>query len=101
MGSKAQPGRFDCYANALPEEPMFILLARDPDFYRLVNEWANHRERDIMIGDRPASDSALVSEARICAAQGANWRRLNNGAWRSSPVPPSEGQLAKDTESGI
>lgn len=23
MGSKTNPGQFDCYANALPDEPMF------------------------------------------------------------------------------
>ena len=26
---KENPGRFDCYANALPDEPMFVLLARE------------------------------------------------------------------------
>lgn len=30
MGTKSNPTQFDCYANALPDEPMFILLARDP-----------------------------------------------------------------------
>ena len=84
MGTKNKPGEFDCYANALPDEPMFILLARDPDFSRLVNEWADRRENDITCGDRPKSDSRLVSEARMCAAQGANWRRTNFGAWRAS-----------------
>ena len=82
MGTKIEPGKYDCYANALPDEPMFVLLARDPDFHRLVNEWANRRQNDISCGDRPASDSSLVNEARICAAQGANWRRNNLGAWR-------------------
>ncbi|MDE2031366.1 MAG: hypothetical protein KGI58_03875 [Patescibacteria group bacterium] len=84
MGTKNQPGKFDCYSKALPDEPMFILLARDPDFYRLVNEWANKRELDISCGERPASDGPLVREVRICAAQAANWRRQNLGAWRDN-----------------
>lgn len=29
MGTKNNPGEFDCYANAAPDEPMFILLGRD------------------------------------------------------------------------
>lgn len=29
MGTKNNPGAFDCYANAEPDEPMFVLLARD------------------------------------------------------------------------
>ena len=29
MGTKNNPGQFDCYRNAEPDEPMFVLLARD------------------------------------------------------------------------
>lgn len=29
MGTKNNPGAFDCYANAEPDEPMFVLLGRD------------------------------------------------------------------------
>lgn len=89
MGSKNNPGKFDCYANALPDEPMFVLLARDPDFHRLVNEWADRRERDVTCGDRPKEDMALVAEARMCAALGANWRRNNLGVWRRPQVNAS------------
>jgi len=28
MATKKNPGEFDCYANAGPDEPMFVLLAR-------------------------------------------------------------------------
>lgn len=84
MGTKNEPGQFDCYANALPDEPMFVLLARDPDFARLVNEWADRRERDISCGDRPQTDWALVSEARICALKALHWRRNNLGKWRKA-----------------
>lgn len=44
MGSKNNPGKFDCYANAEPDEPMFILLGRDPVAWLLVDLWAATRE---------------------------------------------------------
>lgn len=82
MGTKENPGKFDCYKNALPDEPMFVLLARDPDFNRLVCEWANKRESDIRCGERPQSDYAIVNEAYNCASEGEKWRQENNGKWR-------------------
>ncbi|HAW11807.1 MAG TPA: aspartate decarboxylase, partial [Chloroflexi bacterium] len=30
MGTKNNPGKFDCYDDAHPDEPMFVLLGRDP-----------------------------------------------------------------------
>jgi hypothetical protein len=53
MGTKLDPGKFECHTNALPDEPMFVLLARDPDFQRLVEEWAYGRQRAINCGERP------------------------------------------------
>lgn len=84
MGTKNNPGSFDCYGNALPDEPMFILLARDTDFERRVAEWARNRQFAIACGERPESDQAMVDEAYNCARAGAKWRRENNGKWRKS-----------------
>ena len=39
MATKNNPGQFDCYENAAPDEPMFILLARDPVAPALVEAW--------------------------------------------------------------
>ena len=83
MGTKVKPGKFDCYNKALPTEPVFVLLGRDPNFYQSVNDWADRREMDIMCGERPLSDLDMVNEARRCAAEGAEWRRLHMGEWRS------------------
>lgn len=83
MGTKENPAKFDCYGNALPDEPMFILLGRDPAFYELVTAWADKRERDVRCGARPMSDMAMVHEARDCAFAGAEWRRANPGKWRN------------------
>lgn len=82
MGSKTNPGNFDCYANALSDEPMFILLARDPTAPAIVREWAELREAAIETGNRPRSDMAMVVEARDCALQMETWRREHNGEWR-------------------
>lgn len=82
MGSKNEPGKFDCYANALPDEPMFILLARDPDAPFHVFEWALRREHAINAGERPESDRAMVAEAKECAEKMRQWRRENDGKWR-------------------
>lgn len=82
MGTKLKPGQFDCYENALPDEPMFHLLARDPDFARLVRLWADRREADCICGERPIDDLKMVNEARDCATEGETWRRQNFGRWR-------------------
>lgn len=77
MGSKLNPGDFDCYANAEPDEPMFILLARDRSAPSIVEAWADARERDILAGIKPRSDMPMVVEARECAAKMTAWRHIN------------------------
>lgn len=62
MATKNQPGDYDCYANALPDEPMFILLGRDRNAPSLVEAWADVRER-------AHEDPVQVAEARACAQQ--------------------------------
>jgi hypothetical protein len=60
MGTKNNPGRFDCYANAAPDEPMFILLGRDKHAPTLVRLWAILRAAE-------GEDEAKVAEAHACA----------------------------------
>lgn len=60
MGTKNNPGAFDCYENAAPDEPMFILLGRDPMSPTLVEAWAEARES-------AGEDKEKVKEARDCA----------------------------------
>lgn len=87
MGTKNNPGKFDCYAAALPDEPLFVLLARDPQFYELVCKWGNRRYLAIQCGDRPPADMAMVQEANDVAIEGAHWRKENNGLWRMQAEP--------------
>lgn len=82
MGTKDNPGKFNCYEKALPDEPMFTLLARDPCFFEHVNKWANDRLQAIRCGERPESDMEIVEEAWKIAVQGEKWRKDAKGKWR-------------------
>jgi len=55
MGTKNNPGNYDCYENAEPDEPMFVLLARDPLAPFLVRLWVEHH-RDRRIREWDAKD---------------------------------------------
>lgn len=68
MGTKNAPGIYDCHAKAEPDEPMFILLARDAGAPALVEAWAIARE---LRGEDPAK----VQEARDCADAMRAWRK--------------------------
>jgi hypothetical protein len=66
MGTKNNPGKFDCYSAAHPDEPMFVLLGRDPSAWLLVALWAEIRA---VMGEDPDK----VQEARQCANALARW----------------------------
>jgi hypothetical protein len=68
MSTKANPGKYNCYEAAAPDEPMFVLLGRDPMAGALVRLWALMREE--------AGESAdKVAEAISCAEQLDAWVR--------------------------
>lgn len=67
MGTKNNPGEFDCYENAEPDEPMFVLLGRDRHAPGLVAAWAGMREAE-------GEDKAKVDEAFRCAEAMTAWR---------------------------
>lgn len=97
MGSKTNPGKFDCYAAALPDEPMFVLLGRDPLAPFLVSIWAAVRMADwekagvvldAMIGRAGgqfglAPDIDKGVEAMDCSVDMFGWRAAHEGAWRA------------------
>lgn len=90
MGTKQIPGQFDCYANALDDEPMFVLLARDELAPGAVRDWAErykstkelanakHVEKNYKIetiGGRLTVDQyAKYCEALDCADAMTAWR---------------------------
>lgn len=71
MGTKSNPGSFDCYANAEPDEPMFVLLGRDKHAPTLVWLWSVLRELD-------GEEADKVHEARNCAAQMLQWAHAHD-----------------------
>ena len=71
MGTKNNPGMFDCYQAADPDEPMFVLLGRDRHAPTLVWLWATLRELD-------GENEAKVAEARTCSAEMLKWAADRN-----------------------
>jgi hypothetical protein len=97
MGTKNNPGKFDCYKNAYPNEPMFILLGRDVCAGDLVRKWADDRERAINNGEKPVTDLPMVWEARECARSMDRYaldrgRALRRGdEWNDNDFIPPKG----------
>ncbi len=98
MGTKQHPGAYDCYAAALPDEPMFVLLARDRAAPDLVESWAHERAGMIAEGTAPPGDVHMVLEAMECAAKMRRWREKNDGKWRGSNPPFPKGYGPDETE---
>jgi hypothetical protein len=69
MGTRNNPGLYDCYKNAQPDEPMFVLLGRDPYAAQLVRLWADARQTE---GQDPPHQWI---EARACADAMEAWCR--------------------------
>lgn len=67
MGTKRNPGRFDCYANAEPDEPIFVLLGRDAAAGATVREWIANR-RLLYPKDADTQELAKWDEAEQCVA---------------------------------
>lgn len=68
MGTKNNPGKFDCYEAAEPDEPMFVLLARDMEAPLLVRIWSIFKTFQ---GEK----SDKVQEAIACADAMEEWRK--------------------------
>ena len=83
MGTKANPGKFNCYAKAADDEPIFVLRASDPLAPDVVGYWADryHLQKEIgnSVGNGPevltASQHAKYAEARACAIAMKEWRK--------------------------
>lgn len=75
MGTKNNPGEFDCYAAAHPGEPMFVLLARDKHAAALVNLWAAMKRLEFAQASPDTLDQVRrkVHEAERCANTMVEW----------------------------
>lgn len=87
METKAHPSLTGCLANALPDEPMFILLARDPDAGPTIQFWAERRARRQV--ENPTIELAGDAEKIVSAVEDIDtfraWRAANEGRWRGHP----------------
>ena len=80
MGTKNEGDT--CYTAALPDEPMFVLLGRDPQAPQIVRDWAAQRLALVYGGQRPASDIPKVREAQQLADRMVQWRKNADESWR-------------------
>lgn len=51
MSTKSEPGPFDAFDKARDNEPLFVLLGRDPDAPATVSFWVDQRRRRILATD--------------------------------------------------
>lgn len=77
MGTRQNPGKYDCLSKAKPDEPIFVILGRDRHGAAVVREWARLRELAIAMDIAPQSDAAMVREARQLADKMEAWREKN------------------------
>ena len=69
MSSKATDGPDSCYNRALNDEPMFVLLGRDPTAPFVVLFWCKLRT----LLDPEGKDAAQIAEAHACTTALRDW----------------------------
>lgn len=74
MGTKNNPGKFDCYEKLDGDEPYFILRANDRQAPALVRAWAKERER-VAANSDDLEDLEKAVEATILSYQMEFWRK--------------------------
>ena len=70
MGTKNNPGQFDCYDDIDPDEPFFVLRAKDPLAAMIVRWWAG-------VADKTGVSEEKVREALSCSYNMWEWRMKN------------------------
>jgi hypothetical protein len=80
MSTKEDPGKWDCYANLLPNEPYYLLMGRSRLAPLLVRMELMTRRWEITLGLRPntAEEHAQIAEGFRCLSEmeifGREWR---------------------------
>lgn len=87
METREKLSRTGCLAYALPHEPMFILLARDPDAPDTIQFWAERRARRQVL--EPTIELVGDSDKIVGAVDDVEafkrWRIEHEGEWRGQP----------------
>lgn len=63
MGTKSNPGEYECYAKAGPDEPIFTLRAKDVSAPYLVEIWVAVRRGQFAQARRRLS--AMIADQRV------------------------------------
>lgn len=90
METKAHPNPNGCLARALPDEPFFVLLARDQTAPATIRWWSDARAQLGVEGERK-QDAEQLSEALDTAVAMELWRLQNDGTWREEIDDRTEG----------
>lgn len=72
MGTKNNPGNINCYARALPDEHVFVLLGRDPATPSTIRFWMGERAR--LGKNKDPDDLHKLGEAGMVADAAEKWR---------------------------
>lgn len=75
MSTKNNPGAWRCYESALPDEPFFTILARDPAGPATLRFWAGQRILAGKLGN-PEDEDRIIN-ARQEADEMEAWREAN------------------------
>ena len=83
MGTKNNPGEYDCAGKAFDDEPTFTLRAKDPMAAELVRNWVQNRRYHFFCHIVPLSgaaaerEKAKLAEALNLAEAMDQWRAAN------------------------
>lgn len=84
MSTKNNPGAFRCYEAALPDEPFFTILARDPAGPATLRFWAQQRE--YLGKTETADDRDRIADAQRDAEEMQTWRSANLDPFGDGPT---------------
>jgi hypothetical protein len=98
MSTKNNPGAFRCYDAALPDEPIFTILARDPAAPATLAFWANERARQGKIAN--PDDKDRIHDAMRDASLMADWRAANLDPLGDGGPPAWKAVIMDDNELG-
>lgn len=70
MGTKQNPGQFDCLDKIAPDEPYFVLRAKDPLAADLVADWVDRASRTLL------HEPDKLMEAQFCVDAMRQWRDM-------------------------
>ena len=73
MATKNNPSEYDCYQNAEPDEPIFVLVARDITAPDTIRDWCKHRVQE----GKNGADDDQIQAALGCANLMEDWYMKN------------------------